>query len=69
VLRKARVVVVSEGLPAETLHAWGLEGARTVEEALGAAARHGGNARVAVIPEGPYVLSTVRGELRSITGA
>jgi nickel-dependent lactate racemase len=70
VLRKARVVVVSEGLPAETLRESGLEGARTVEEALEAArGRHGGDPSVAVIPEGPYVLPTVRGELRSITGA
>jgi hypothetical protein len=33
-----------------------------VERALaGALERHGADARVAVIPEGPYVLPTVRG--------
>ncbi len=67
VLRKANVVVVSEGLP-EALPGRGLiDRAETVELALRRALdRHGAEARVAVIPEGPYVLPTVGGELRPI---
>ena len=43
---------------------------QTVEAALSEAlARHGEGARVAVIPEGPYVLPTVLGELRPLGNA
>jgi nickel-dependent lactate racemase len=70
VLRKARVIVVSEGLPPEELAALHVEGAASVEDAIARALeRHGPDASIAVIPEGPYVLPTVRGELRSIAGA
>ncbi len=70
VLRKARVTVVSEGI-SQTLLGTALIGhAQTVEAALSEAlARHGAGARVAVIPEGPYVLPTVRGELRPLGNA
>lgn len=70
VLRKSRVVVVSEGLseglPGRAL----IDRADTIELALRRAlARHGAEASVAVLPEGPYVLPTVRGELRPLGGS
>jgi nickel-dependent lactate racemase len=61
VLRKAEVVLVSDRLPPDALPGC-VARARRVEEALAAALRrHGPHARVAVLPEGPYVLATVRG--------
>ncbi|MFN8640865.1 MAG: nickel-dependent lactate racemase [Candidatus Binatia bacterium] len=62
VRRKAEVIVVSDGLarlPRTNLLA---ELAPTVEEALRRCrGRYGARPHVAVIPEGPYVLATVRG--------
>ena len=50
------VMMVSDGLPADTLKSCLLTPMPSVEEALEAAlARHGRNAVVTVIPEGPYV--------------
>jgi lactate racemase len=67
VLRKARVAIVSSGLDPTavahlpiTLHA-------TIEDAVAAArASAGREARIAAIPEGPYVLGTVRGRKLSL---
>ena len=62
VLRKVSLVVVSSGLEPDALRGLPLARADSVERALaGALERHGRHARVAVIPEGPYVLPTVRG--------
>src|SRR5262249_1879850 len=62
VLRKASLVVVSDALHPDALRGLPLERAGTVEAALAEALRrHGPCARVAIIPEGPYVLPTVRG--------
>ena len=62
VLRKAEVIVVSDGLVPDVIRTLLVTPARTVEEALGqAVARHGAAAHVAVLPQGPYVLATVRG--------
>ena len=62
VLRKAEVIVVSDGLAPEVLRTLLVTPARTVEEALRQAlVRHGATAHVAVLPQGPYVLATVRG--------
>src|SRR4029077_4889612 len=62
VLRKVSLVVVSAALEPDALRGLPLARAESVESALAAAlARHGPRARVAVIPEGPYVLPTVRG--------
>ncbi len=56
VLQKCEVMVVSEGLTAETLRDCLLTPMPTVEEALKAALKkHGSNATITVIPEGPYV--------------
>lgn len=67
VLRKAEVVVVSDGLDAKAvggllasdkLVTW----VPTVEDALARAlARYSRSVRIAVLPQGPYVLATVRG--------
>ena len=60
VRRKARVKIVSDGLPADTLSGLFVEPAETVEAALAASlAEYGPDARVAVIPKGPYVLPTI----------
>jgi nickel-dependent lactate racemase len=60
VRRKATVKIVSDGLPAEVLAACHVEPAASVETALAEAlAKYGPDARVAVIPKGPYVLPTV----------
>jgi nickel-dependent lactate racemase len=60
VCRKAKVKIVSDGLPAETLNTLFVEGASTVEHALAESlAEYGRGASVAVIPKGPYVLAQV----------
>jgi nickel-dependent lactate racemase len=57
VRRKARVKVVSDGLPASVLGGLFVEPAETVEQAVAESlAEYGPEARVAVIPKGPYVL-------------
>jgi nickel-dependent lactate racemase len=62
VLRKAGVIVVSDGLAPDVLRTLLVTSAPTVEEALArAVAQHGSTAHVAVLPQGPYVLATVRG--------
>jgi lactate racemase len=62
VLRQVSLVVVSGELDPDALHGLPLERAGSVEEAVAAALRRSSpRARVAVIPEGPYVLATVRG--------
>lgn len=56
--RKAQVVVVTDGLPPETVERLFVHWAPSVEEALAAALeRHGQEAQIAIIPKGPYVLS------------
>lgn len=60
VRRKATVKIVSDGLPADVLSSCHVEPAASVESALAdALAQYGPDARVAVIPKGPYVLPTV----------
>lgn len=57
VRRKARVKYVSDGLPPETLSKLFVESAESVESAIGEAlAEYGPDARIAVVPKGPYVL-------------
>lgn len=57
VLRKARVKYVSDGLPPEALSGLYVEPAASVESAVAASLReYGPDARVAVVPEGPYVI-------------
>ena len=60
VRRKVKVKIVSDGLPAETLNTLFVESAASVEQALhDSLAEYGPDARVAVIPKGPYVLAQV----------
>ena len=60
VRRKAKVKIVSDGLPPETLNRLFVESAPSVEAAVAESlAEYGPTARVAVIPKGPYVLAQV----------
>jgi lactate racemase len=60
ILRKARVVAVSDGLPPETLKKLFVETAPTVEEAVAdCLERYGAGATIAVVPKGPYVIGEV----------
>jgi len=60
VRRKAKVKMVSDGIPAETLNMLFVESAPSVEQAVAdSLAEYGENATLAVIPKGPYVLAQV----------
>jgi nickel-dependent lactate racemase len=60
VRRKARVKIVSDGVPADVLASCFVEPAASVESALAdSLAEYGPAAQVAVIPKGPYVLPTL----------
>ena len=60
VLRKAKVTFVSDGLTAQRLGELFVEAAESVEDAVaGALEDYGPDARIAVIPKGPYVLPVV----------
>jgi nickel-dependent lactate racemase len=60
VLAKCKVKVVTHGLPPETLRACQVEPAPSVEQAVAESlAEYGPEARLAVIPKGPYVLPYV----------
>lgn len=60
VVAKCKVKVVSDGLPAETLRRCHAEPAASVEQAVAdCLLEYGPQARVAVIPKGPYVLPYV----------
>jgi nickel-dependent lactate racemase len=60
VRRKARVKIVSDGLPAATIDGLFVESAPSVEQAVAASlAEYGPQATMAVIPKGPYVLAQV----------
>jgi nickel-dependent lactate racemase len=60
VYRKAKVKVVSDGLPPDELNKLFVESAPSVEQALAdSLAEYGPTAKVAVIPKGPYVLAQV----------
>jgi nickel-dependent lactate racemase len=60
VRRKAKVKIVSGGLPAETLNTLFVEAAPSIEQAVAdSLAEYGPDATLAVIPKGPYVLAQV----------
>ncbi len=60
VRRKAKVKMVSDGLPAATINKLFVESAPSVEQAVAdSLAEYGPDARIAVIPKGPYVLARV----------
>jgi nickel-dependent lactate racemase len=57
---KARIVAVTEGLPAATLNTLFVESAESVERAVADALNvYGPQATIAVIPKGPYVIAEV----------
>jgi nickel-dependent lactate racemase len=61
VRRQAKVKVVTDGLPPETLRRLFVEPAESVEAAVAEAlAEHGPHAMIAVIPKGPYVIAELR---------
>lgn len=60
VRRKAKVKIVSDGLPADTINGLFVEAAPSIEKAVAdSLAEYGPTARIAVIPKGPYVLAQV----------
>lgn len=60
VCRKAKVKIVSDGLPSETIDRLFVQSAPTVEQAVAdSLANYGSEASLAVIPRGPYVLAQV----------
>jgi nickel-dependent lactate racemase len=60
VRRKAKVKMVSDGLPPSVIDELFVESAPSVEQAVAdSLAEYGPNARIAVIPKGPYVLPRV----------
>ena len=62
VRRKARVKIVSDGLPPEVLSRLFVEPAPSVEQALESSLlEYGPEAQVAVIPKGPYVMPVLTG--------
>ena len=63
VVARCRVILVSGGLGAEALSNCHVEWRATVEEALAEAiAQHGPDAKIGVIPKGPYVLPYISNE-------
>jgi nickel-dependent lactate racemase len=62
VRRKARVKIISDGIPADVLASCFVETAPSVEAAVAdSLADYGPDARIAVIPKGPYVLPALAG--------
>jgi nickel-dependent lactate racemase len=58
VRRRAKVKVVTDGLPADTINRLFVESAPSVEQALAdSLEEYGPQAKVALIPKGPYVLA------------
>jgi nickel-dependent lactate racemase len=61
VRRRAKVKMVSDGLPAEVINGLFVESAPSVESAVDAAlTEYGPDATIAVIPKGPYVLAQLQ---------
>lgn len=61
-VRRAEILMYSEGIPDETLARCFVTPIPSVEDGIRRALdRHGPEARIAVIPKGPYVLPVVRG--------
>jgi nickel-dependent lactate racemase len=60
VRRKAKVKIISDGLPPEAINRLFVEAASSVEQAVAdSLAEYGPQAQIAVIPKGPYVLAQV----------
>ncbi len=62
VCEKCRVKIVTDGIPSDVLEKCYIETASSVESAVQESLKdYGQNAKIAVIPKGPYVLPFVRG--------
>lgn len=62
VCRKVNVKFISDGLPAETLNRLFVEAVDSVETAVAEVLEeHGADAKIAVVPEGPYVMPVLAG--------
>jgi nickel-dependent lactate racemase len=67
--RRARVLLYTDAFPLAAVAEWLVEPARSPAEGVASAlAELGPEARVAVLPQGPYVLASVRGALRPLGG-
>jgi len=67
VLRKADVMLCTDGLPAEVVRGLLVTPALSLSDAVSRALqRHGEHAHIAVLPQGPYVLATVQGRKLSL---
>jgi len=65
--RRARILLFSEGLPAASLRELLVEPVASPRAGVASAlARLGPAPRIAVLPQGPYVLATLRGEKRPL---
>jgi len=65
--RRARVLLYTGGLPFEAAGELLIEAVRSPAEGVALGLDHiGDNGRIAVIPQGPYVLATVRGQKRPL---
>ena len=61
VAKKAHIILVSGGLTLEQKDSIHVPWAETVEDALKISfERHGKNAKIAVIPKGPYILAEIK---------
>jgi nickel-dependent lactate racemase len=57
ILSKTKVIVVTDGVPPETIRAMKMEYAKSVEKAMDScSARVNNQSRIAIVPAGPYVL-------------
>jgi nickel-dependent lactate racemase len=67
--RRARVLLYTDGLPFEAAGELLIEAVHSPADGIARGLDHIGNdGRIAVIPQGPYVLATVRGEKRRLGG-
>ena len=67
--RRASVMLYTDGLPEEAVRELLVEPVPSPEAGVRQALeRLGAGARIAVLPQGPYVLATVRGEKRRLGG-
>jgi nickel-dependent lactate racemase len=65
--RRARILLFSEGLPEATLRELLVEPVASLQEGVASAlSALAPAARIAVLPQGPYVLATLRGEKRPL---
>jgi nickel-dependent lactate racemase len=68
--RRADIMLFSDGLPVESAAELLVDAVASPQEGIDRALeRLGPNARIAVLPQGPYVLATVRGEKRRLGAA